>query len=220
MLHALRQDEGTCIIRNTMNEYLVPKENIRIESFAKNSRFIASVSRTSSVEEAKKFIETIRHEMPDATHHVYAFRIGFGASVTEGMSDDGEPSGTAGPPVLTILRGSDIGDVTLVVTRYFGGTKLGTGGLVSAYSGAAKLALSKLQTERKIDKTQIRFSIPYSSYNAVSRILEENTVHVLHEDFGSDVQITADIPTSSFPTFQQSLNDLLSCQLEIDIVDS
>jgi putative IMPACT (imprinted ancient) family translation regulator len=79
--------------------------------------------------------------MPNASHHVYAFRVGHGNSIIEGMSDDGEPTGTAGPPVLAVLRGTQIGDIIVIVTRYFGGTKLGTGGLVRAYPEAAQIAL-------------------------------------------------------------------------------
>src|SRR5262245_19930912 len=88
-----------------------------------NSRFITSISRAIKPDEARSFIMQIRQEMPDASHHVYAFRTGYGNSITDGMSDDGEPSGTAGPPSLAVLRGFDIGDVVLVTTRYFGGTK-------------------------------------------------------------------------------------------------
>ena len=132
-----------------MSAYLIPTETATIELMVKNSRFTAVAGRTNSVEEAKAFIRSIRNDMPGATHYVYAFKIGFGSSVTEGMSDDGEPSGTSGPPVLAVLRGSGIGDITIVVVRFFGGTKLGTGGLVSAYSAAAKMVLEQLKTEEK-----------------------------------------------------------------------
>ncbi len=141
------------------NRYRIPKQGLhRISITVENSQFIASILNASSVENAKTALAQIRSEMPDASHHVYAFRVGYGNSVIEGMSDDGEPSGTAGPPVLTTLRGADIGDILVVVTRYFGGTKLGTGGLVRAYTDATRTALKTLSTEEKISrKTFIRY---------------------------------------------------------------
>ncbi len=114
--------------------YPIPAETARVEIRVVNSRFIATIGEARSAEEARAFIDGVRGEFHDATHNVYAFRAGYGASVTEGMSDDGEPPGTAGRPALAVLRGADLGDVVLVVTRYFGGTKLGTGGLVRAYT--------------------------------------------------------------------------------------
>ena len=125
----------------------IPTEKPRLTLEVSNSRFITTVSYVDSVNSARGFLAAVRDEMPDANHHVYAYRIGYGNSVIEGMSDDGEPSGTAGPPVLAVLRGTNIGDVIVIVTRYFGGTKLGTGGLVRAYSEAARLGLSSLKTE-------------------------------------------------------------------------
>src|SRR3954469_1102863 len=119
-----------------MPSYRIPAATTRIENEVSRSRFIATLANAPSFQEARDFIASIRAEMPDANHHVYAFKVGYGSSVIEGMSDDGEPSGTAGPPVLAVLRGADIGDAVLVVTRYFGGTKLGTGGLVHAYGDA------------------------------------------------------------------------------------
>ncbi len=107
-----------------------------------NSRFIAHLAPAASVEEAKAFIDQIRAEYADATHNVPAYVIGYGASVTAHCNDDGEPAGTAGRPILAVLQGSGLGDVVLVVTRYFGGTKLGTGGLVRAYTEAAQAVLA------------------------------------------------------------------------------
>src|SRR5690606_7514798 len=97
--------------RRMTNPYPIPARTTRIENVVVNSRFIATAARADSVDEAKAFIQSIRAEMPDATHHVYAFKIGYGGSIIEGMSDDGEPSGTSGPPVLAVLRGAEIGDI-------------------------------------------------------------------------------------------------------------
>src|SRR5262245_55787241 len=106
----------------------VPAARARAEIRAANSRFIATAGPAESVDAARAFVAAVRAERPDATHHVYAYVIGHGATTTLGMSDDGEPSGTAGRPALAVLRGSGLGDAVLVITRYFGGTLLGTGG--------------------------------------------------------------------------------------------
>jgi uncharacterized YigZ family protein len=125
------------------HRYPIPGETTRVEILVVNSRFIATIAEARTVEEARGFIDRMRHEFHDATHNVYAFRAGYGGSVTEGMSDDGEPPGTAGRPALAVLRGADLGDVALVITRYFGGTKLERG-LVRAAQEAAQAALEAL----------------------------------------------------------------------------
>src|SRR5579871_3558271 len=141
--------------------YLIPAQTTRVTTAVSNSRFVTTIGLVTTVDEAKAFLSAVRAEMSDANHHVYAYRVGFGNSVIEGMSDDGEPSGTSGPPVLAVLRGSGIGDVIVVVTRYFGGTKLGTGGLVRAYGDAARTGLEALVTERKITKQTLGIEAPY-----------------------------------------------------------
>ncbi len=198
-----------------MASYRVPKERIRIETIVSNSRFITTIDRITSAEEAKAFIREIRDEMPDASHHVYAFKAGHGASVIEGMSDDGEPSGTSGPPVLAVLRGSGIGDVAIVVTRYFGGTKLGTGGLVSAYSNAAKLAFQELQTEEKIDKTRVYMAVPYPLHPQVRQLLQNEKLDIIEETFGEQVEILLDVPDSALDRIGEQLRDLSAGKLEM-----
>ena len=153
--------------------YRVPAEWTRVEIKVSNSRFIATAERVDPPKAAQAFIRTIRDEMPDASHHVYAFRIGHGSSISEGMSDDGEPSGTSGPPAMAVVRGSGLGDVVVVITRYFGGTKLGTGGLVSAYGAAAKAVLAELPTEIRIDRTACRLDVPYALLESSRRALAE-----------------------------------------------
>jgi uncharacterized YigZ family protein len=180
-----------------MASYSVPARRVRCEQLFGNSRFLATGGRASSAEEAQTFIREIREEMPDATHHVYAFRAGHGSSVVEGMSDDGEPSGTSGPPILSVLRGSDIGDIVVVVTRYFGGKKLGTGGLVTAYSESAKALLAAMPLEKKVDRERIGVRIHYMHYDAVSRCLAEAGAVIVEEEFGEDVHILAAAPEES-----------------------
>ena len=130
--------------------YLLPAEEIRRKLAISNSRFIATLAPVSSVDEAKTFVARIRKEFADASHNVPAYIIGGGNSITEYCSDDGEPSGTAGRPVLAVLRGSGLGDVAVVVTRYFGGTLLGKGGLVKAYTEATQLVVQAVPRARRI----------------------------------------------------------------------
>lgn len=195
-----------------MTEYPVPARTIRLENVVVNSRFIATMGRADTVEDAKTFIQAVRDEMPDATHHVYAYKVGYGGSVTEGMSDDGEPSGTSGPPILAVLRGADLGDVVIVVTRYFGGTKLGTGGLVRAYGGAAKDALAALPTELKIEKYYIGLTIDYTFFERVKLLLAEHEAAIDSEDFGADVTIYAYLPVNQLENFTAMVQNLTAGQ--------
>lgn len=194
--------------------YLIPQTFHRIETEVARSRFIASVDFTPSVDDAKAFLARIRAEMPDASHHVYAFRVGYGGSVIEGMSDDGEPAGTAGPPVLAVVRGSKIGDIALVVTRYFGGTKLGTGGLVRAYSEAAHIALNSLPTMLKIEKRLLGMDIPYSLYNQVKLLIEAHHGILEEEIFEAEITLMARFALPDIPVFTNALRDLSHGKVE------
>jgi uncharacterized YigZ family protein len=191
-----------------MSRYRIPKRRVRVEVRVSNSRFLATISPASSVKEAREFVRTIRGEMPDASHHVYAFKIGYGASVSEGMSDDGEPSGTAGPPALAVLRGADIGDVVLVITRYFGGTKLGTGGLVAAYTEAAKAAFAALETEQKVTRVPFEVAVPYRLLEPVRRILSDHECVVEEEQFKAEVRLQFQIPEEGVPGLMQAIGEL------------
>lgn len=173
-----------------MTQYNIPAKNHRHEIEEKKSKFITTIALATTIEDAKNFVASIRQEMPDANHHVYAFRVGYGNTVTEGMSDDGEPSGTSGPPTLAVLRGTDIGDIVLVTTRYFGGTKLGKGGLVRAYTLSAQLALENLPTQIKASKTIIRINnMPYPLYETIKRFITQFSGKIQDEVFREDVSI-------------------------------
>lgn len=193
--------------------YPIPAQTIRIENRVVNSRFIATIGPAHSVEEAKAFIASIRAEMPDASHHVHAFKVGYGGSVTEGMTDDGEPSGTSGPPVLAVLRGADLGDVVIVVTRYFGGTKLGTGGLVRAYGNAARDALAALPTTRLIPRHIIGLEVPYPFYEQIQRLLAQHEAEITDQDFTSDVTIYAIVPQDNLDALTADLQELTAGQV-------
>jgi uncharacterized YigZ family protein len=188
--------------------YLIPAETCRVTTTASNSRFVTTIGRVDTVDQAKAFLSGVRAEMSDANHHVYAYRVGFGNSVTEGMSDDGEPSGTSGPPVLAVLRGSGIGDVIVVVTRFFGGTLLGTGGLVRAYGDGARTGIQALRTERKIEKATLGIELPYYYFEQVKRLIVQHNGTLDDETFAGEVTVLASFPLGDIEPFTAALTEL------------
>jgi uncharacterized YigZ family protein len=202
-----------------MTRYPIPKQTVRIEYLMSNSRFITTVGRASTVEEARTFIQDIRDEMPDASHHVYAFKVGYGANVTEGMSDDGEPTGTSGPPTLAVVHGEDVGDVVLVTTRYFGGTKLGTGGLVYAYTNAAKEGMATLETEEKVARYYVGVSVPYTLYERLKQLTEKYEASLEDEEFDAEVTRYLRIPEEYFAPFTEDLRELSNGSVQPIILD-
>ncbi|PID56524.1 YigZ family protein [candidate division KSB3 bacterium] len=199
--------------------YPIPAQTTRTELIVKRSRFIATVAAAETVEAARAFIRKIRDEMPDATHHVYAFRIGYGSSINEGLSDDGEPSGTSGKPTMAVLRGADLGDVVLVITRYFGGTKLGTGGLVRAYSDSAKAVLEQLPLREKLSVSTIVFALPYSNYEQVKRMLPAYQARILQENFSDRITLTLSIPDDLLQSFSGMISDFTVGNASPDFAD-
>jgi uncharacterized YigZ family protein len=203
-----------------MKRYPVPAQEIRRELIVVNSRFIATLAPAFTVEQAKAFIARIRSEFKDASHNVPAFLIGYGDSVIAHCNDNGEPSGTAGQPVLAVLRGSGLGDVAVVVTRYFGGTKLGTGGLVRAYSDAVRLVLKDMVRAEKVITHTIILTIPYNLFERVRKLVTAHHGRILDEDFGSEVTITARFEIEYFPTFQTGLQNLSKGVLQAEIIET
>jgi uncharacterized YigZ family protein len=200
--------------------YWIPASTHRETIMVANSRFIATVGNAATTDEARNFIHTIASEMPDASHHVYAFRAGYGNTVTEGMSDAGEPTGTAGPPVLAVVRGQDLGDVVVVVTRYFGGTKLGTGGLVRSYSEAARVGLNNTPTTLKIARQLLGIETPYSLYEQVKRLVESHNGEIEDEMFTGDVTILATFTIHEVDGFTGALTELSAGRIQPILLES
>lgn len=191
----------------------IPVQAATCEIKVSNSRFIAQLAPVDSVVQARAFIATIRHAMPDASHHVYAYVIGHGATTTLGMSDDGEPSGTAGRPALAILSGSGLGDVVVVVTRYFGGTLLGTGGLVHAYGDAVRTVLTLVTRVEKIARQQCVLVLNYAQYDGVKRTLAQYDHHIDDEQFAADVTITITLRVADVGAIQHTLGEQTAGQI-------
>lgn len=170
----------------------------RSEIEIKRSRFIASCARTDSEEAAREFIAQIRREFPDARHHCTAFIIHQDTGPdTARSSDDGEPAGTAGNPMLKVLTESDLTNVTCVVTRYFGGTKLGTGGLVRAYSGAVQQVLEDAQTVRLVTQPSYQLQLPISEAGKIEAKLTQSGYQILDRDFSQEASLRFAAPLES-----------------------
>ena len=195
--------------------YPIPAGEARIELQVKNSRFIGRAAYTPSVEAAKAFIEQVKLEEPGCTHAVYAFAVGNGAAVTHGMSDAGEPSGTAGRPALAVVKGSDLGDVTVVIVRYFGGTKLGTGGLVKAYTEATQLVLAELPLTEKVERQSAQITVPYAYYEPVKRLIEAHRGQVEAEEFAAEVTLHLTFGIDDLPAFQAAVAEATSGQVTV-----
>ncbi len=198
--------------------YPVPAKEERKEIAVGGSRFIASLAPVFSVAEAKDFIVRIRKEFSDATHHVHAYLVGGGASITAHASDDGEPSGTAGRPVLAVLRGSGLGDVAVVVTRYFGGTKLGTGGLVRAYTQAAQAVVSDIPRAEKVLAHTAKIEIPYSLLERIRFFVETKGGEILSEEFSATVTMILRFPAKELASFQERIRELSAGKGNIEVI--
>jgi len=198
-----------------MTGYSIPTSTHRHCHEIKGSRFITTITHAPTVDEARHFISVIREEMPDASHHVYAFIVGFGENVTEGMSDAGEPSGTAGRPSLAVLRGAQIGDIALVTTRYFGGKKLGTGGLVRAYTEAAQLALGGLPTQTLVETRDMYCRLHYRYLIQVRRILSDYHADIVKETFSDEVDLAIKVASHKYEELMAALTNLTSGQIVI-----
>jgi uncharacterized YigZ family protein len=200
--------------------YAVPLTEIRREHEVLKSRFIATLGPAFSIDEARAFVAGIKKEFADAAHNVPAYIIGGGNTVTEYFSDDGEPSGTAGKPALTVLRTSGLGDVVLVVTRYFGGTLLGTGGLVKAYTEAAQSVINAVERGRRIPVHVAMAAIPYNLLERVRILTEKKHGKILGEDFAGDITLTLQFPVENFEAFQTDLRELSAGKIQAEVIET
>ena len=197
----------------------IPAREMRIEMKVKNSRFIATIAPALSVDEAKAFIDRLKTEFADASHNVPAYVIGHGASVITHCNDDGEPSGTAGRPALSVLMGSGLGDAVVVVTRYFGGTKLGKGGLVRAYSAAVRSVIEEVPVAQKITATTVAVCLPYTLFEQVSLMVTSYSGHVIDRTFSADVHMVIQLPSDQRRDFERALQELSRGSLQVDILE-
>ncbi len=184
------------------------------EIVEKKSRFLADVAAVSSEEEASAFLESIRKKYWDAKHHCSAFVLGDHNEITR-CSDDGEPAGTAGRPILDVLTGSGVRNAMVVVTRYFGGVLLGTGGLVRAYGRAAKEGLASCILLDKIPGRRLAISCDYNSVGKLQYIAGSRGYQPLESEYGVDVLLTYLVPEEEAARFQSEITEATAGKAEI-----
>ena len=200
--------------------YSVPLTEIRRELMVSNSRFISTLAPAFSIDEARAFMARIKHEFADASHNVPVYIIGGGNTVTEYFSDDGEPSGTSGKPALAVMRGSGLGDAVLVITRYFGGTLLGTGGLVKAYTESAQLAVNAVGRGQRVPVHIALIALPYNLLERLRLVVTRQRGEVLGEDFAGDITMTVRLPVDTFESFQNDLRELSAGKLRAEVIET
>lgn len=181
----------------------------------KRSRFIASVSPVDTEEKAQLFIEGVRKAHRDARHNCFAMRIGTGPVIFERSSDDGEPQGTAGRPMLDMLKGNGITDAVCVVTRYFGGTLLGTGGLLRAYSDALREALSRSEIQDLLEGREAFGDISYDLISKVKHVASGSSVRIMSEEYGETVRMSFLSDREGLSGFSRKLSELSAGKIRL-----
>ncbi len=204
----------------SQNRRIVPSEETEHEIVVVNSRFIGSLAYAGSVDEARAFIQQVKARYPDATHHVPAFLIGHGQSVIAHCTDDGEPSGTAGRPALAVLQGSGIGDAVVVVTRYFGGTKLGTGGLVRAYGDAVRETLHHGKYAEIVLTSQMIIQVEYPYYEPIKRLLSRRGAVIEDESFTEKVDLVVRMRDGEEGSLAGELRELTAGRAVTEVLET
>lgn len=199
-------------------QYRMLSKGAQAELVGKKSRFIATIRPVSSEEEAVAFIEEMKKKYYDARHNCSAFVIGSKGELTR-SSDDGEPSGTAGRPMLEVLTGSGIRNIAVVVTRYFGGVLLGTGGLVRAYSGAVKMALEQCETITRRYGVQMLIKTDYNGVGKIQYLLGSKDVVIQDSVYAADVQMTVLVPIEEYDRLCKELVETTNGRVGLEEVE-
>ena len=181
-----------------------PSEGVYRE---KGSKFIALAYPVHSVKKAEEIIRSLKKEYHDARHHCYAYRLGADKS-TFRSNDDGEPSNSAGKPILGQIQSRDLSNVLIVVVRYFGGTLLGVGGLINAYRSAAADALDRAVIISKTENKQITLEFEYPEMNSIMKIIKENKLRIVEQDMAGKCHIRLSIPKNMIPPMLERLNKI------------
>lgn len=196
-------------------KYITIEKHEEIELVEKKSRFIANIYPVSNLEEIENIIEDIKKLYRDATHNVYGYRLIDG---TVKYSDDGEPSGTAGMPILKILKSNELQNVLVVVTRYFGGTLLGTGGLVRAYSESCKRVIDEVKKIEMIFCSLYKITTEYNYFDIIQHYCKENDFKIKDTKFSDNISIYMVIPTSKETRFLKEINNIINKNGLIELV--
>jgi uncharacterized YigZ family protein len=198
------------------NRYPVPARRFRCEIEVERSRFITTVQEATSAAAAQAFVAGLKAEFPDANHNCWAYLVGPpGSSNQIGLSDDGEPHGVAGRPMLTTLQHSGLGDTVVVVTRYFGGIKLGKGGMVKAYTAAVKEALEKMPRRTRIEWVELEAALDYSLLAQLEQRLAEFECEILATEYTDRVRFRLRVPVERYEGFGELFAELTAGQGEM-----
>lgn len=204
----------------SQTRYPIPAGFQRCEIEVERSRFITSLEPAATPEAALAFIARLKQEFPDANHNCWAYLIGPpGSSDRIGLSDDGEPHGAAGKPMLTVVQHGNIGDIVVVVTRYFGGIKLGKGGMVKAYTHAVQTALAQLKRAEKIDLQESKICFDYSYLKSIERLLGDSEVEIIDRQFSDLVCLHLKFPVEQKINLQKQLTNLTAGQITFQATD-
>lgn len=199
-------------------DYLTIQASGNHELEIKKSRFIADLGRVTTEDEAQKFLTTITTREAKATHHCWAYLLGEHDEIQR-ESDNGEPSGTAGVPILTVLQRNHLHNVIAVVTRYFGGIKLGAGGLIRAYSNATSTGIEAVGVVKLVRQQALTLTIDYANYDRLTHYLNENHVSILDTNYTDQVVVTIAVDLADVAATQANITNLLSDRLTIQLGD-
>ncbi|WP_407887095.1 YigZ family protein [Levilactobacillus sp. N40-8-2] len=197
-------------------DYLTIQTTGRHALEIKKSRFITDIARISTEDEAKAFLDTVSKREPKANHHCWAYVLGEHDEIQR-ESDNGEPSGTAGVPILTVLQRNQLHNVIAVVTRYFGGIKLGAGGLIRAYSNATSTAIEAVGVVKRVRQRALTLTVDYANYDRLSHYLTEEKITTLDTTYTDAVAVTIAVDLDKVEATQQAITDLLSNRLTVTI---
>lgn len=203
-----------------MESWPIPASPVTFTEEIKKSRFITLLAHTDGVEAAKAFVESVRAEHPDARHHCVAWVAERPDDSQQlGFSDDGEPAGTAGKPMLAQLMGSGVGEITAVVVRYYGGVLLGTGGLVKAYGGGVQQALNQLTTQIKTPLTEYTLLCEYGQLSGIETLLGQFSGVIVTSDYQASVQLRVALPQAKVDAFTAKLADFSRGSLQLFAIE-
>jgi uncharacterized YigZ family protein len=181
----------------------------------KGSRFLSYAAPIAQREEAERFLAALHKRYFDATHHCYAWRLGYGTGESSRFADDGEPSGTAGKPILQVITGRDLTNLIIVVVRYFGGTKLGTGGLVRAYTDAAALVLDHAAIRQIWLTRPLELVVGYDHLNTLMKLIDRHGAIVEESEYGGEVRMKLALRLQEAEPFCAAAVDLTHGQIRL-----
>lgn len=200
-----------------MDSFVTIASPCEAELKEKSSRFLAYAAPVASREEAERLMEQIRRTHFDASHHCYAYRIGIGSEEVTRAVDDGEPAGSAGKPILSVIQGEDLTNVLVAVTRWFGGIKLGVGGLARAYAESTKRVLELCQRITCYETTVLEIEFPYQKLSPILKVVEQFTASVISTDYADTVRLYAKIRRSRAESFIAALQNAAAGRIKIEM---